>query len=533
MILRKGIIALVAGLVFATPAIAQQETVLGEGESITISVDPSYLDTTFVFDTTFVQDTIPLECALSGWTCTPPDTTIVPEPDPVDPPGTVRGLRLSQVDSAIVVTWSGADGATSFLVEGGENTGSWRFPQQGTFIGNTASMIPRASGSHWVCVWGQNDTAASADGACKPIVFTMPNPPPVQLTYLLSISANRYEMTGMQDVVEGDYYIHLDRPDGAWLGQGDISMPGVDSVIFVLDGFRNREQRYPYEATGDVVTMPVGAHTVIWEVYGDEPETGQASFTVISDGVDPDPPVPPSGNIITQHTFTQRLEDGWTEHQPPSGWYSIGIDSGETYGQALYTPSLCVGCGPIKVRRGFDDIDELTVELRWQLSPNFEHNTGSTNKKIFFLEAHSEGTGENGPNPIILGAKADGRFYLNLQRTAEQPGGSRIATGGQWEPGRIYDVKLYIKLNSVDTNGNSNPDGIGTVWVDGTRVLHATDYRFRGDDSPQVSTGKWFKSSWGITGIRWNPTWPNGGDSPAENMWERIYNFTVFSGFEE
>ncbi|MFQ5530170.1 MAG: Ig-like domain-containing protein [Gemmatimonadota bacterium] len=230
-------------------------------------------------------------------------------------------------------------------------------------------------------------------------------------------------------------------------------------------------------------------------------------------------PSAPAG-LITRHTFEAPLENGWTERG--EGNYSNGVLNGDGYGQATYGTNLCVGCGPVQVRRGFDQVDELTVRMRWQVSENMDHRTGSKIKKIFFLENSTT-------NSIYLALVGDGyQLALITQSTAESA--SRQQGGPGITPGRIYDVELHIKLNSVDANGNSRPDGIGTVWLDGQRIIHRTDFRFRGEDSPQRDSGKYFSANEGIRGIRWNPTWPNGGDPPAERMWERMYDIGVWSG---
>lgn len=230
------------------------------------------------------------------------------------------------------------------------------------------------------------------------------------------------------------------------------------------------------------------------------------------------PPSNDDGEVITEHTFTSSVEDGWAE---PVGSFSHGTENGDGYGQANYGPNLCVGCGPINTWRNFtEEHDEVTVRMRWKLSPNFSHSTGSNQKKILFLSA-------SGTDPIILGVNANGSFFFNTQRTAE---GARIMYGGSWSPGVEREVVLYVKLNSVDANGNSIPDGVVSVWVDGNRVMHGTDWRFRGHDSPQFDSGNYWEPQHGISSIKWNPTWPNGGDSPSESMWERIYHLKVVSG---
>lgn len=257
-------------------------------------------------------------------------------------------------------------------------------------------------------------------------------------------------------------------------------------------------------------------------IYGDLSNVTGAS-TEESQASAPAPAPSGGEGIITRHTFSEPFEDGWSG-APVGSNYAVGTENDDGYGQANYWPSLCVGCGPILVRRGFTEMDEVTVKMRWQVSKNMDHRTGSKVKKIFFLENPKT-------NPIYLALAGDHyQLALFTQSTAESA--TRTQAGPGITPGQIYDVELYIKLNSVDANGNSNPDGIGTVWLNGERIIHRTNFRFRGEDSPQRESGQYFAAHDGISGIRWNPTWPNGGDPPSELMWERIYDIAVWNGSE-
>lgn len=244
----------------------------------------------------------------------------------------------------------------------------------------------------------------------------------------------------------------------------------------------------------------------------------------------PDPPDEPEpGDLITRHTFGAKVEDGW--HDRGDGSYSIGEDDvGGSYGQCLYTTSTRAGTGPIQVRRGWPQVDEVTAKVLWRVSPNMDTATGSQQKKIFFLECPTT-------NPIIVGFRShtgetNGTIFVALQSTSEPSGGSRLWQGGwkQVEPGRLYRLDTHVKVNSVNADGSSNPDGVLDVWLDGDRIVHADDVRYRGEDSPQKHSGRYFKDDEGISGFRWNPTWPNGGDSPSERMWERIYDIAVYAG---
>lgn len=245
------------------------------------------------------------------------------------------------------------------------------------------------------------------------------------------------------------------------------------------------------------------------------PGTGGVASTVVS----------AADELITRHTFTETLEDDWhfRNHAPAERNFEHGDTLGDGYGQANYPVTLRPGTGPIQLRRSWDAVDEITVTMRWQVSPNMEHRTGSQVKKIWFLEAPLT-------NPIFLALAANGRVALMTQRTAEQGDGAARMQGGHVTAGQIYDLKVYVKLNSVTAANSSNPDGIATVWLDGRRIMHRTNLRFRGEDSPQRPSGRYFGAHDGITGIRWNPTWPNGGDSPTEPMWERLYSIAVSRG---
>lgn len=236
---------------------------------------------------------------------------------------------------------------------------------------------------------------------------------------------------------------------------------------------------------------------------------------------------PPYG-LITRHGFTEVLEDGWhfRNDAPIVENFEHGELDGDGYGQANYATSLRPGSGPIQLRRSWGaGVDEVTVTMRWQVSPNMDLETGdgSDAKKIWFLEAPLT-------NPIYLALTANHEIAFKTQRTAEVDDGAARIQGGYAEPGQIYDLKIYVKLNTVTKSGSSRPDGIATVWLDGERIINKSDMRFRGEDSPLKSTGQYFRSKDGITGIRWNPTWPKGGASPPEPMWERLYSIEVSRG---
>jgi hypothetical protein len=229
--------------------------------------------------------------------------------------------------------------------------------------------------------------------------------------------------------------------------------------------------------------------------------------------------------LITRHGFREALEDGWhfRDDAPMEKNFQLGEKDGDGYGQANYTTSLEPGSGPIQLRRTWKAVNEVTVTMRWQVSPNMNYKTGSGAKKIWFLESALA-------NPIYLALVGDDEIAFMTQGTAEPGDGAARIQGGHINPGQTYDMKIYVKLNSVTPDGSSKPNGIATVWLDGNRIIHSTDMRFRGEDSPQASTGRYFTATDGITGLRWNPTWPGGGEAPVEPMWERLYDIKVSRG---
>lgn len=229
--------------------------------------------------------------------------------------------------------------------------------------------------------------------------------------------------------------------------------------------------------------------------------------------------------LITRHSFTAPLEDGWhfRDDAPTEKNFRHGEMNGDGYGQANYPTSLAPGTGPIQLRRTWNEVNEVTVRMRWQVSPNMDYKTGSGVKKIWFLESPRV-------NPIYLALAGDDAIAIMTQSTAEPGDGAVRIQGGHVRPGQVYDVKVYVKLNSVTADGMSKPNGIATVWLDGERIIHRTDLRFRGEDSPAATSGRYFRATDGISGLRWNPTWPGGGDAPAEPMWERLYDISVSRG---
>ena len=98
--------------------------------------------------------------------------------------------------------------------------------------------------------------------------------------YVITVSATRNDMSGELTAPEGMLFVNLERRDGTWTGSPFEPIAGVDSVVFVLDGARNRERSYPYEVGGGPIPLAVGLHELTWKVFGLEPDAGTATLTV-------------------------------------------------------------------------------------------------------------------------------------------------------------------------------------------------------------------------------------------------------------
>ena len=174
-----------------------------------------------------------------------------------------------------------------------------------------------------------------------PVDWTCEPPPSL---YVVTVSATRNDMSGELTAPEGTLFVNLERRDGSWTGNpvGEL-IAGVDSVVFVLDGIRNRERAYPYEAGGGPIPLTVGIHELVWELFGLEPDAGTATLTVtvtISFRV-PDP-IPMADGLMVQVSFplddvrpikdyTASLNgESGTEQPGGLGWYWLPApDTGE------------------------------------------------------------------------------------------------------------------------------------------------------------------------------------------------------------
>lgn len=122
--------------------------------------------------------------------------------------------------------------------------------------------------------------------------------------YVITVSATRNDASGVLAAPEGTLFVNLERRDGSWAGSPEASIAGVDSVVFVLDGTRNRERNYPYEAGGGAIPLAVGIHELVWEVFGTEPDSGTATLTVtVTVGFRIPDPVPMQDGLMVQVTF--------------------------------------------------------------------------------------------------------------------------------------------------------------------------------------------------------------------------------------
>ncbi len=216
--------AIVFLLALAAPVRAQQTVILGEAESITIQVDPTYQDTLEAFqppdlpahqdtleafqppdlppfqDTVVVEIPGPWTCA-PGWTCTedpvveppPPDPEPEPEPEPVDIPPAIQNLSLSLEGDILTVTWQESLGADRYRISWGNDDTGYRAPDSVTTFSPYGVRL-EGPGKHWVCV-GAGSAAGFASNQCTSIIlvalepFSMTAPTPMEDGLMIQVLA--------------------------------------------------------------------------------------------------------------------------------------------------------------------------------------------------------------------------------------------------------------------------------------------------------------------------------------------------------
>lgn len=169
--------------------------------------------------------------------------------------------------------------------------------------------------------------------------------PPIS-SYVFSLDALRDGRSGATSVVEGTYFRHLYRFDGVWNGFAEIAVPGVDSVVFVWNGSRNRERLYPYDVGGSGSAPSLllsGAYILCWEVFGTDPDSACETVSITTQvGFRLPSSVPMKDGLMRQALFPlndiQPISDfvatlnGQVGSLLPDnlGWYWLPVsDSGE------------------------------------------------------------------------------------------------------------------------------------------------------------------------------------------------------------
>lgn len=298
----RKILLTIAMLVFFVTFASAQEVVIEPGDSLLIISPPAAPP-----ETTFVEVPVPgpptFECPV-GWTCT--EDPVAPDPD-MNPPLAVSGVTVTITGGVALVAWNnrpspdrgGAVTDGYYVASGNDDTGEAN--PTADVASSPHSIVLKAAGKHYFCVTPHN-VAGTPEGACVPGVYELP-PEPTSL-YLLSVAPQPYSMSGVLDVVEGSYSVHLDRVDGAWMGIGDVVVPGVDSVVMCSGGACNRERRLPYELGGGNIDLTIGVYEISWEVFGDDPDSGSGTLTVTGEvGGVPDQPLSCDGDPFTDSPF--------------------------------------------------------------------------------------------------------------------------------------------------------------------------------------------------------------------------------------
>lgn len=299
-----------------------QDTLTVPGVRIIVEVDTTRVpviifDTTrvpvTVFDTTRVPVTVfdttivPVFVDDSICRCDPipdpepdpiPEPEPEPEPDPIPdptlPPTTPDSVRMRMEGDTLVTAWFGGDADAWEIRAGNDDTGRAYLPALLTASPHRRTDVD--PGRNWTCIFGVREGHPDSSPGCNNVIFT-----PSSSTYRLSITVDPTTISDVREVIVGVYSIHLNRRDGAWSELGNVVVPGVDSIVFVLDGFRNRERRLPYEATGGPVDVPAGRHIVEWEVFGLETDAGVDTFTAV---------MPDQTSALFDLRATVPMEDG-------------------------------------------------------------------------------------------------------------------------------------------------------------------------------------------------------------------------------
>lgn len=352
-------------LLVAPQAIAQQDViVLGEGDAVTIRVNPSYQDTLppvvlppiqdttqlpdiIVQDTTFLpdlilQDTIPSgdpPVCRDGWTCTEdviPDP--VPDPDPVpadsstSPPLSLSAITLHTESDTLVISWADRpqpDRAGNYTLGyyinvGNDDTGN-SVVLDSLVENSPVRVVLTEEGRTWACSDPMNNFGR-AGNQCDNLIFMFPEPPVVIGAHTISVTQDSTLINGNLNVIEGSWSIHLDRSDGTWAAFDQEAAPGVDSVYICSGGVCNRERRLPYELGGGRIDLLPGSYDIYWEVFGTLPDSGRAVITVTATvgGAGPSPDNP----LIFKVPNPVPMEDGLMVQVD-----GVSIVSGDSIGQ--------------------------------------------------------------------------------------------------------------------------------------------------------------------------------------------------------
>lgn len=141
-----------------------------------------------------------------------------------------------------------------------------------------------------------------------------------------------------QTLSAGTYWVRLERKDNQWDGIPPNSRlsPGVDSVVFVIDGQKTRERLHPYEAKP--IDWSNGSHSVKWTLYGYSTTTQTLTVQVGNNPAptpDPDPapdPTPDPGSYDVVIKPGQSIQSAVNANSTGTKFL---IKSGTHYGQQV------------------------------------------------------------------------------------------------------------------------------------------------------------------------------------------------------